>query len=153
MLAKISSIYPNEPINIEGSVSALPVDGSVPGLPGWEWIHTPGHSPGHVSFFRRSDRTLLSGDAFITVKQDSMYKVLTQQKEVAGPPVYLTTDWDAAWESVRRLEALNPSLVIPGHGTAMEGEELTAGLHKLVHEFDTLAIPDHGRFVHNTSKE
>ena len=153
MLAKISSIYPNEPINIEGSVSALPVDGSVPGLPGWEWIHTPGHSPGHVSFFRRSDRTLLSGDAFITVKQDSMYKVLTQQKEVNGPPRYLTTDWDAAWESVRRLEALNPSLVIPGHGTAMEGEELTTGLHKLVQEFDTLAIPDHGRFVHNTSKE
>ena len=150
MLAKISSIYPNEPINIEESVNVLPADGSVPGLTGWDWIHTPGHSPGHVALFRRSDHTLISGDAFITVRQDSMYKVLTQQKEVNGPPRYLTTDWNAAWESVKKLEALNPAVVIPGHGSAMEGEELTTGLHRLVQEFDKLAIPNHGKFVHNT---
>jgi len=152
VLAKISSIYPNEPVNIKEALQFLPADGSVPFLPGWRWIHTPGHAPGQVAFFREQDRLLVSGDAIITVKQDSFYKVLVQQEEVSGPPRYLTTDWQAAWESVRRLEALQPQLVIPGHGSAMEGEELTRGLHKLVQAFDTLAIPDHGKFVKNREK-
>ncbi len=144
LLAKISAIYPNEPINISEALVPLPADGSVPGLPDWKWIHTPGHSPGQVAFFREADRTLISGDAFITVRQDSFYKVLIQQKEINGPPVYLTTDWQAAWDSVRKLEALQPDLVIPGHGHAMEGDELRSGLKELAEEFDSLAIPDHG---------
>jgi glyoxylase-like metal-dependent hydrolase (beta-lactamase superfamily II) len=147
MLAKISAIYPNEPINIREALQFLPADGSVPFLPGWRWVHTPGHSPGQVAFFRDTDRLLVSADAFITVKQDSFYKVLMQKEEVCGPPVYLTTNWQEAWESVRRLEALQPQVVIPGHGSAMEGEELTNGLHRLVQEFEKLAIPDHGKFV------
>lgn len=149
MLAKISSIYPNEPINIREKLELLPPDGSVPHLPGWQWIHVPGHSPGQVAFFREEDRLLISGDAFITVRQDSFYKVLIQDKEVNGPPRYLTTDWDAAWESVKRLQVLNPQTVIPGHGSAMEGEELKEGLQELVQGFRELAIPDHGKFVKN----
>jgi glyoxylase-like metal-dependent hydrolase (beta-lactamase superfamily II) len=39
-----------------------------PGLPGWECIPTPGHTPGHVSFFRASDRVLITGDAVVTLK-------------------------------------------------------------------------------------
>ena len=35
-------------------------------MPGWRWIHTPGHTAGHVSLYRDSDRTLLAGDAFVT---------------------------------------------------------------------------------------
>jgi len=121
ILAKISSIYPVEPVNIEGIVQPLPLNGSVPSLPGWKWIHVPGHSPGQVAFFREADGVLLSADAFITVRQDSFYKVLVQQKEINGPPRYLTVDWQAAWDSVRRLEALHPSLAITGHGKHMEG--------------------------------
>lgn len=151
MLAKISSLYPNEPINIAPVLRELPMDGNVPGLQDWKWMHVPGHSPGQVAFFRERDRLLVSADAFVTVRQDEFYKVLTQKKEVNGPPRYLTTDWQAAWDSVRRLEALNPAIVVPGHGTYMEGEELTEGLRKLVAEFDTLAIPDHGKFVHDKS--
>ncbi|MFB9862207.1 MBL fold metallo-hydrolase [Rufibacter immobilis] len=148
MLAKISSIYPHEPINISGAnLIALPEDGTIPELPDWHWVFVPGHSPGQVALFRESDRTLISADAVITVKQDSFYKVLMQVEEVQGPPRYLTTDWPAAWESVRKLAALNPKLIIPGHGKFMEGEALTAGLQKLVDEFDTIAIPSHGKFV------
>ncbi|HEU0137719.1 MAG TPA: MBL fold metallo-hydrolase, partial [Flavobacterium sp.] len=124
MLAKISKFYPHEPIDITKVLLPLPVDGSVPALPDWNWIHTPGHSPGHVSFFRDSDRVLLAGDAFVTVRQDSLYKVLMQKEEVHGPPRYLTTDWPAAKTSVATLEALRPALVITGHGTHMEGSEL-----------------------------
>ena len=147
LLAKISSIYPHKAINIQDYVVPLPSDGTVPALPGWEWLHTPGHSPGHVSFYRNSDKTLIAGDAFVTVRADSLYKVLIQKKEVNGPPRYLTTDWQEAWNSVKKLKCLVPELAITGHGTAMEGEELRQGLEKLVAGFDKIAIPDYGKFV------
>jgi len=147
MLAKISALYPNEPINIKPVLRPLPDDMTVPELPGWKWIPTPGHSPGQVALFRESDRILISADAFITVKQDSMYKVLIQKKELHGPPVYLTTDWVAAKQSVQKLAALHPQIVVPGHGTAMEGAELTEGLQKLLERFDEDEVPDHGKFV------
>ena len=147
MLAKMSSIYPHEPINIKQVLQELPADNSVPELPQWKWIHTPGHSPGHVSFFRESDRSMIVGDAFVTVKQDSMYKVLVQKKEVHGPPRYLTTDWNKAWDSVRKLGALQPQLAVTGHGSAMEGEELREGLLDLMENFEAQAIPDYGKYV------
>ena len=153
LLAKISSIYPNEPVNIRPVLKPLPENGSVPELAGWEWIHVPGHSPGQIALFRPSDRTLISADAVITVKQDSMYRVLIQKKQVCGPPVYLTTDWHAAWNSVKRLFALNPDLLVPGHGTAMEGKELSDGLKALAEDFEEVAIPDHGKFVRESDKE
>ena len=40
-------------------------------MPGWRWVHTPGHTAGHVSLFRDADRTLIAGDAFVTTKQES----------------------------------------------------------------------------------
>src|SRR5699024_4672832 len=64
LLAKISPIYPTEPIELGEAVKALPEYQSIPGLDDWKWIHTPGHSPGHVSLFREKDAMLLSGDAF-----------------------------------------------------------------------------------------
>jgi glyoxylase-like metal-dependent hydrolase (beta-lactamase superfamily II) len=150
VLAKLSSIYPIEPVDIREALVSLPNDSSIPCLPEWRWIHTPGHSPGHVSLFRVTDGVLLSGDAFVTVRQDSLYKVLVQKEEVHGPPRYLTTDWAAAWDSVARLELLDPKLVIAGHGQYMEGEELEKGLRQLVANFDRLAIPDHGKYVHKS---
>jgi len=147
MLAKISKYYPNEPVDIHEALQALPPDGSIPFLPGWQWVHVPGHSPGQIALFRESDRLLISADAIVTVKQDSMYRVLIQKEEVCGPPVYLTTDWDTAYESVQRLVALNPQKLIPGHGTAMEGEELREGLQRLVKEWNDVAVPDHGKWV------
>jgi glyoxylase-like metal-dependent hydrolase (beta-lactamase superfamily II) len=147
VLAKISSLYPNEPVNISEALRFIPEDGSVPFLQDWKWIHVPGHSPGQIALFRETDGLLISADAFVTVKQDSMYKVLLQQKEVCGPPVYLTTDWASAYESVQRLSALNPQTVIPGHGTAMEGEALQEGLKKLIRNWDEVAVPGHGKWV------
>ena len=153
MLAKISAIYPHEPINISGAnLLPLPEDNSVPEMPGWRWVFVPGHSPGQVALFREQDRTLISADAVITVKQDSFYKVLMQEEEVQGPPRYLTTDWQAAWDSVRTLEALKPHLIIPGHGKHMAGEALAQGLLRLVVDFETIALPEHGKFVDGERK-
>jgi len=147
MVAKLSMLFPNEPIDLGSHVQPLPDDGSVPYMPGFRWIHTPGHTPGHVSFFRDGDRTLLVGDAFVTVKQESLYKVLAQEPEISGPPRYFTPDWDAAWESVRRLAELQPAAAVTGHGLPMSGTLLTDNLRKLVNEFDRIAIPDYGKYV------
>lgn len=143
----MSPMFPNEPINLGNQVEELPSDGSVPHMPGFRWIHTPGHAPGHVSLFREEDRALIAGDAFVTVKQDSLYKVFTQEQEINGPPRYLTTDWQAALESVKKLEALKPSVAVTGHGLPMSGELLSNSLQKLVREFDQIAIPDYGKYV------
>lgn len=147
LVAKISSYFPNEPINLGTHVKPLPTDGTIPPLKDWVWIHTPGHSPGHVSFFREADRALIAGDAFVTVKQESLFKVLTQEKEISGPPRYFTTDWQQAWDSVKKLESLKPTVAITGHGVPLKGEDLSMKLSCLAVDFDTIAIPTHGRYV------
>lgn len=138
--------FPHKSINVGHRAVALPLDGSTPGLPGWKWIHTPGHTEGHVSFFRESNRTLIVGDAF-TTKQESLASVLTQQEQIKGPPAYLTTDCDAAEKSVERIKELKPQLAIPSHGLPMTGDELTRHLEILTHAFNNIAVPDQGRFV------
>lgn len=147
LVAKMSPMFPTDPVDLGSNIEVLPADGTVPHMPGWRWLHTPGHSPGHVSFFRDSDRALLAGDAFVAVKQESLYKVMTQELEINGPPRYLTTDWKAAKDSVRKLAGLRPAVTITGHGMPVAGEELEEGLTHLADNFDELAVPDHGRYV------
>jgi glyoxylase-like metal-dependent hydrolase (beta-lactamase superfamily II) len=147
LVAKMSTTFPHRSINIGYRAAALPLDGSVPGIPGWEWIHTPGHTEGHISLFRKKDGVLIVGDAVSTIKQESLMSVLTQNEEISGPPKYLTTDWISAEKSVKRLSDLKPSLAIPSHGQPMKGEELTCHLEMLVNNFDKIAKPEQGRFV------
>ena len=147
LVAKMSPMFPNHGINIGEQVEAFPQDGSIPYMPGWKWIHTPGHTPGHVSFFREQDRALIVGDAFVTVKQESLYKVLTQTQEISGPPRYYTTDWEAAYESVKKLEALKPEAAVTGHGLPMMGEDLSENLSYLTTNFREIAMPKESRYT------
>lgn len=149
MVAKLSDLFPADPINLKGKISPLPADGKVPGMPGWEWVHTPGHTPGHVSLFRPSHRTLIAGDAFTTVKQDELFKVVMQTLEINGPPRYFTPDWNAAEKSVQKLAALNPVTAITGHGRPMMKDDLTEGLKNLSENFKKIALPDYGHYVDN----
>jgi glyoxylase-like metal-dependent hydrolase (beta-lactamase superfamily II) len=146
-VAALSRFYPRGPIDLGARVQALPEDGSVPGMPGWQWIHTAGHAPGHVSLFRESDRTLIAGDAFVTTKQESAIAALTYRPEIHGPPAYFTPDWILARRSVERLAALEPERAVTGHGPQLTGEPLRQGLHRLAREFDQIAVPLHGRYV------
>jgi glyoxylase-like metal-dependent hydrolase (beta-lactamase superfamily II) len=146
-MAALARFYPRGPINLGDRVRALPEDGTLPGMPGWRWIHTPGHTPGHVSLFREEDRTLIVGDAFVTTKQESAAAVLTQRPELHGPPAYYTQDWEAARRSVERLAALEPRQVATGHGPPLQGTEMLANLHELARNFDRLAVPARGRYV------
>src|SRR3954470_5743960 len=146
MMARLSGLFPRGPINVSNRLHTLPADGSVPGMPGWRWIATPGHAPGHISLWRDSDRAVLAGDAFITTRQESAYAAAIQKPEMHGPPTYFTPDWEEARESVRRLAALEPELAVTGHGHAMRGREMTTALHELANRFDEIAVPEHGRY-------
>lgn len=147
MLAKLAFIYPHEPVDITSFLKPLPDNHTLPHLPGWEWIHTPGHSEGHISLYREADRALISGDALVTVRQDSLYNVVLQIAELNGPPVYLTTDWTAAEESVNKLYRLKPDILISGHGKVMTGTDLRAELGYLSDNFQEAAVPKHGKYV------
>jgi glyoxylase-like metal-dependent hydrolase (beta-lactamase superfamily II) len=145
-MAFLSRFYPRGPIDLGRLVHPLPADGSVPAMPGWRWIHTPGHTAGHVAIFREADRALIAGDAFVTVRQESAWAVLTQRPEVWRPPAYYTTDWAAARRSVEELARLRPSTAVTGHGIPLRGDRLQQGLAELVRNFDRL-VPTHGRYT------
>ena len=89
LMARLSPLYPRAPVNVGRWLRTLPADGSVPEMPGWRWLHTPGHSPGHVSFWREADRTIVAGDAFITTG-DLVVNLDQKTVEVGGARVHLT---------------------------------------------------------------
>ncbi len=146
LVSDLSFLYSMKPIDISSFVTALPEDNTVPFLPNWKWIHTPGHTPGHISLFREEDKTLIVGDAFITTKGESAFNTLLQIKKVSRPPAYGTTDWFAAYESVKKLLLLQPEVVATGHGKPMYGREMLQQLLDLVENFAD-ALPPKGRYV------
>ena len=148
LMAWSSFLYPRQPYDFGARVRALPADNSVPGLPGWRWLPTPGHTPGHVSFFREADKVLVAGDAFTTVVGESALATLTQKQQVHGPPAYFTPDWDAARLSVAALLALTPEVAATGHGIAMHGEQLRQQLADLATGFNEETRPKIGRYAH-----
>ena len=147
LMAYMSFIYPNDPIDLGTHINILPEDGSVPGLKGWKYIHTPGHTPGHISLFREEDKLLIAGDAFVTIKSESALAVMFQTKKISRPPAYFTTDWSAANESIKQLSSLSPEIVATGHGQPMTGSAARDGVQYL-HEHFTEEMPSQGRYVH-----
>lgn len=141
IMSLLAPFYPRGPIDLGEHVQPLPMGGTIPELPGWKWIHTPGHTEGHVSIFRDSDRTLLVGDAFCTTKQESLSAIATQRPELHGPPAYYTSDWDAAKASVEILANLKPQGLAPGHGAPMRGTDVAPALDDLAKNFDAVARP------------
>jgi len=77
---------------------------------GFEVLDVPGHSPGHVAYWREADRTLIAGDVLNNMN------VMTGIKGLHEPRVEFTTDPAQNRESARRLAALEPALVCFGHG-------------------------------------
>ena len=156
-MAFSSPLFPGGPFDFGDRVRALPSEGTadagpVPNADGWRWLHTPGHAPGHVSFWRDSDRTLVVGDAFVTTKQESAIAVYEQRVAMHGPPMYYTPDWDASRASVERLAALEPAVAVTGHGLPMDGSALTTALQALARDFDRVARPATGRYVHEPAR-
>jgi glyoxylase-like metal-dependent hydrolase (beta-lactamase superfamily II) len=142
LMSLLSPLFPRGPVDVSDRLQALDIDGTIPDLPGWNAIHTPGHTAGHVSLFRESDRVLVVGDAFCTCDQASFLAVATQKPELTGPPPYYTPDWDQARASVEKLAALRPAVLAPGHGLPMAGADIEQRLEMLAADFDRIARPE-----------
>jgi glyoxylase-like metal-dependent hydrolase (beta-lactamase superfamily II) len=147
LMTLISWMWPTKPINISSNIREIDLYDGIPELPEWKVIHTPGHTPGHISLFLPLNTTLIAGDAFTTTQSESAFYVLTYRKKVSGPPRYITTDWIAAATSVRKLAALQPRIAATGHGSVMRGRELSAALDLLASRFESVAVPQSGRYV------
>jgi glyoxylase-like metal-dependent hydrolase (beta-lactamase superfamily II) len=146
LMSLLSFMYPKKAADFRPFIKAFKSE-SAPHLPEWEIVSTPGHSPGHVSFFRRSDRVLIAGDAFVTTRQESAMATLSSLTIVSGPPKYFTYDWNIARDSVNKLEALIPRIAATGHGKPMRDDALTEGLKQLTSNFNKTAKPKTGRYV------
>jgi hydroxyacylglutathione hydrolase len=77
---------------------------------GFTVLETPGHSAGHVSFWREADRVLIAGDVLGTIN------FITGIPGLTTPPDLFTPDPARNRESARRLAALEPALACFGHG-------------------------------------
>ena len=116
---RIARFFPTGTVNLGTRSGPLEAGQAIPGLPDWETIETPGHTPGHVAFFRRGDAVLLAGDAVTTMNLDSFWDTVARRKQVCRPPVPATMDWGNARRSVELLASLRPSLIAAGHGVPM----------------------------------
>jgi glyoxylase-like metal-dependent hydrolase (beta-lactamase superfamily II) len=107
--------------SLGGVVLPLPYDGSVPGMDGWTWVHTPGHTPGHVAYLRADDATVITGDALLTLRVNDPAGLLLGRQGLSGPPWYTTWDRRAAEDAIARIADLSPSVVAGGHGRPLVG--------------------------------
>ena len=76
----------------------------------FEVLHVPGHSAGHVAFWRESDRVLVAGDVFNSANP------FTGIPGLRLPYDFFTPDPAENRRSAKRLGELEPSLVLLGHG-------------------------------------
>ena len=76
-------------------------------------LDTPGHSAGHLSFWREADRVLVAGDVVDSANP------FTGVRGLRLPYGFLTPDPEENRRSAKRLGELEPALVLFGHGPPM----------------------------------
>jgi glyoxylase-like metal-dependent hydrolase (beta-lactamase superfamily II) len=131
--------------SLEGVARAFDPNATVPELPGWECIPTPGHTPGHVSFFRPRDRVLITGDAVVTMRLNSLPGLVLQRPGLSGPPRYTSWNWRMAKTSVAALARLEPLVLAGGHGTPLAGAETAGALRAFAAHFGGRATTGWGQ--------
>jgi glyoxylase-like metal-dependent hydrolase (beta-lactamase superfamily II) len=84
----------------------------------FEVVETPGHTPGHLAYWRESDRALVLGDVLFH-KNPVTFRTGLQE-----PFHFATYDRRLNRESARKLAALKPSLICFGHGAPLRDTQL-----------------------------
>jgi hydroxyacylglutathione hydrolase len=87
---------------------------------GFTVLDVPGHSPGHVAYWREPDRTLICGDVLFNLSLPTLRPGLRE------PYATLTADPARNRESARRLGELRPELVLFGHGPPLRDPDRLA---------------------------
>ncbi len=144
MIALMARFFPSSGYDLGEHVKPLPEYGAVPGMPEWRWIHTPGHTHGHVSLFRERDGVLLAGDAITTVNQDRAYTMIMRTPEFYRPPAPFTVDWIEAEKSIIALATLRPRVVGAGHGWPIQGPHTAEQFAQFARTFHR---PRRGRYT------
>jgi len=93
-------------------VATVLEEGDVVG--GFRVLETPGHTPGHLAFWREADGVLILGDVLFHRNP------VTLRAGLREPFVTATLDPGQNRDSARRLAALRPRLVCFGHGEPLE---------------------------------
>lgn len=88
--------------------------------PGFVVLDVPGHSPGHVAFWRESDGVLIAGDVFFGMQP------FTLRSGVRDPVRSFTVDPDLNKRSQRKLAALEPKVTGFGHGPLLRDPAVLA---------------------------
>ena len=104
--AMLSARWPPHPVR----ATCLVQDGDEIGG-GWIAVTSPGHTPGHTSYFHPGLRTLIAGDALGSIHAG----------RVRAPQPMFTEDGEVAARSVRKLAALAPEVICFGHGPELFG--------------------------------
>jgi len=93
---------------------------------GFTVLDVPGHSPGHVAYWREADRTVVMGDVLNNMN------VLTGVTGLYEPKLIFSVDPARNRDSARRIAELEPELVCFGHGPPLRDprklSEFAAGL-------------------------
>jgi glyoxylase-like metal-dependent hydrolase (beta-lactamase superfamily II) len=77
---------------------------------GFKVLDVPGHSPGHVAFWRERDGVLILGDVINNMN------ILTGVPGLHEPPTFVAADPEENRRSARKLAALEPRVMLFGHG-------------------------------------
>ncbi|MGD2027362.1 MAG: MBL fold metallo-hydrolase [Anaerolineales bacterium] len=81
---------------------------------GFTVIETPGHTLGHLSFWREEDRALVLGDVLFNIHP------LTTKRGLRPPFGIATVDQALNRDSARKVAALEPEVVCFGHGASLD---------------------------------
>lgn len=111
MMPRLLRWWDGGPVKVEGTVK----EGDE--VAGFKVVHLPGHAPGLIGLWRESDRLALVSDTLYT---------LDPETGRFGPPRVphsaFNKDTEQARESIRKLAAMEPAEVWPGHANAVKGD-------------------------------
>jgi glyoxylase-like metal-dependent hydrolase (beta-lactamase superfamily II) len=85
-----------------------------------EVIPSPGHTPGHMAFLDTRDRTLIAGDTFTSYWRTEVPNRMIQPFPLAAMG---TQDRQQVVDSARAALALEPAILVTGHGPAVRSPE------------------------------
>jgi glyoxylase-like metal-dependent hydrolase (beta-lactamase superfamily II) len=116
------------PVGIDGTVA----EGDR--VAGFEVVHFPGHARGLIGLWRESDRVALVSDVVYLMDSVKMGKPLPPGEASVPHPAW-GWDHEKAKASVRKLAALDPAIVAPGHAEPLVAESLRAPLERAAEKY------------------
>lgn len=106
LFALLNPFFKAEPFQVD---EILEEGQTLPALGGLHVVSTPGHTPGHLSFYAPATGVLFCGDSMVS-SEDHLY----------GSRPGVTWDPDRARESVQKQADLGANIVCPGHGPVIK---------------------------------